>query len=99
MTEQAGGEIQVHGSADLLQTLLGQDLVDTLRIWQFPVVLGVGKRPFGEGTNPRSFELVDSQQNTLGVVLHVIERAGGLTYGEVEVGPETMIIDAGAEHA
>jgi dihydrofolate reductase len=39
---QEGGEIQVHGSGDLLQTLLQHDLVDTLRIWQFPVVLGTG---------------------------------------------------------
>jgi dihydrofolate reductase len=41
---QEGGEIQVHGSGDLLQTLLEHDLVDALRIWQFPVVLGTGKR-------------------------------------------------------
>jgi len=41
---EEGGEIQVHGSCDLLQTLLRHDLVDTLRIWQFPVVLGAGKR-------------------------------------------------------
>lgn len=40
---QEGGEIQVHGSGNLIQTLLQHDLVDTLRIWQFPVVLGTGK--------------------------------------------------------
>src|SRR3990172_4841220 len=39
---QVAGEIQVHGSSDLLQTLLKRDLVDVLRIWQFPVVLGTG---------------------------------------------------------
>jgi len=48
-----GGEIQVHGSGDLLQTLLQRDLIDTLRIWQFPLVIGTGKRLFGEGTIPR----------------------------------------------
>jgi dihydrofolate reductase len=48
---QDGGEIQVHGSGNLLQTLLKQDLIDTLRIWQFPVI-GTGKRLFGEGTIP-----------------------------------------------
>lgn len=83
---QEGGEIQVHGSSNLIQTLLKHDLVDTLRIWQFPVVLGTGKRLFGEGTIPRSFSLVDTQQNTTGAVLHVYERVGGLKYGEVEVG-------------
>jgi dihydrofolate reductase len=90
---QDGGEIQVHGSGNLIQTLLQHDLVDTLRIWQFPLVLGSGKRLFGEGTMPRSFRLTDMQSNTMGAVLHVYERAGGLKYGEVEVGQETVIFD------
>ncbi|TAL38597.1 MAG: dihydrofolate reductase [Spirochaetes bacterium] len=89
----AGGEIQVHGSGNLLQTLLKHDLVDTLRIWLFPVVLGSGKRLFGEGTIPCSFRLVDTQQITTGAVLHVYERAGGLRYGEVEVGEKPVIFD------
>ena len=95
---QEGGEIQVHGSGNLLQTLLKHDLVDTLRIWQFPVVLGTGKRLFAEGTIPRSFRLVDTQLNTSGAVLHVYERAGGLKYGEVEVGQETVIFDSDTAH-
>jgi dihydrofolate reductase len=89
-----GGEIQVHGSGNLIQTLLQHDLVDSFRIWQFPVVLGTGKRLFGEGTIPRSFRLVDTQLNTTGAVLHVYEREGGLKYGEVEVGQETVIFDS-----
>jgi dihydrofolate reductase len=93
---QEGGEIQVHGSGDLLQTLFKHDLIDTLRIWQFPVVIGTGKRLFGEGTIPGSFRLVDSQLVTTGAVLHVYERAGDLRYGEVEVGQETVIFDSGA---
>jgi dihydrofolate reductase len=88
------GEIQVHGSGNLIQTLLQHDLVDTLRIWQFPVVLGTGKRLFGEGTIMRGFRLVDTQLNTTGAVLHVYECAGGLKYGEVEVGQETVIFDS-----
>jgi len=96
---EVGGEIQVHGSGDLLQTLLKHDLVDTLRIWQFPVVLGTGKRLFGEGTIPRAFRLVDTQQTATGAVLHVYERVGGLEYGEVEVGQETVIFDSGTGHA
>ena len=91
------GELQVHGSSDLLQTLLKHDLVDTLRIWQFPVVVGTGKRLFGAGTVPASFRLVDSQQTAAGAVLHVYERVGGLKYGEVEVGQETLIFDSGDE--
>jgi dihydrofolate reductase len=46
-----------------------------LRIWHFPVVLGTGKRLFGEGTIPRAFRLVETQQIATGAVLHVYERA------------------------
>jgi dihydrofolate reductase len=90
---QEGGEIQVHGSSQLMQTLLKHDLVDTLRIWQFPVTLGTGKRLFGEGTVPRSFRLVDTQLNTTGGVLHVYERAGAPKYGELDVNEERVIFD------
>jgi dihydrofolate reductase len=96
LKRQEGGEIQVHGSGNLLQTLLKHDLVDTLRIWQFPVVIGAGKHLFGEGTIPASFRLIDTQQTATGAVLHVYERAGDLKYGEVEVGQETVIFDSGA---
>ena len=95
---QEGGEIQVHGSGNLLQTLLKHDLIDMLRIWQFPVVIGTGKRLFGEGTMPSSFRLVDTQLAITGAVLHVYERAGDLRYGEVEVGHETVIFDSDAAH-
>lgn len=91
LKEQDGGEIQVHGSGRLVQTLLAQDLVDRLRIWQFPVVIGTGKRLFAEGTIPRSFRLVDTQLATTGAVLHVYQRVGGLRYGEAEVGKEMVV--------
>jgi dihydrofolate reductase len=91
---QEGGEIQVHGSGHLIQTLLKDDLVDAFRIWQFPVVLGIGKRLFGDGTIPRSFRLADTQLNTTGAALHVYERVGVPKYGEVEVDQETVIFDA-----
>ena len=93
---QDGDEIQVHGSGDLLQTLFAHDLVDTLRIWHFPVVVGSGKRLFGSGAKPGSFRLVDQRRATKGAVLHVYERAGRLTYGEVEVGQETVVFDSDA---
>ncbi len=95
---QEGDEVQVHGSGHLLQTLLKSDLIDTLHIWQFPVVLGTGKRLFGEGTIPRSFRLVDTQLSTTGAVLHVYERTGEPRYGEVEVGQETVLFDSKPAH-
>jgi dihydrofolate reductase len=93
---QEGGEVQVHGSGNLLQTLLKRDLVDTMRIWQFPVVLGSGKRLFADGAMPTRFRLVETQQTPAGAVLHVYERDGQLRYGEVEVGQEgTVVVDTG----
>lgn len=80
---QDGGEIQVHGSGDLLQTLLAHDLVDTLRLWHFPVVLGSGKRLFGRGTIPNTFRLVHTHVTGTGAVLTVYDRIGGIRYGVV----------------
>ena len=93
LKKEEGGEIQVHGSGNLIQTLLKHDLVDALRIWQFPVVIGTGKRLFGEGTIPATFRLMETQQTATGAVLHVYERAGRLKYGEVEVGQEIVVFD------
>jgi dihydrofolate reductase len=85
LRQQDGLEIQVHGSGDLLQTLLRHDLVDELRLWFFPVVVAGGKRLFGEGALPLSFTLTASEFTTTGAVLHVYERAGTLTYGTVDI--------------
>jgi dihydrofolate reductase len=93
LKEQDGDEIQVHGSGALLQTLLERDLVDTFRIWQFPVVLGSGKRLFGSGAVPLAFRLVESHASPAGAVLSVYERVGKLRYGEVEVGKETQLFE------
>ncbi len=92
---QDGGEIQVHGSGDLLQTLLRQDLIDALRIWSFPVVLGTGKRLFGEGTIPRAFRLVETQQTATGAVLHLYE--DDVRNSLVSMTPRPR--DAGADNA
>jgi dihydrofolate reductase len=58
---QDGPEILVQGSSDLIQTLLEHDLVDEFRIWTFPVVVGPGKRLFGQGTVPGGLQLVDAK--------------------------------------
>jgi dihydrofolate reductase len=81
LKEEDGPELQVHGSADLIETLLRADLVDELRLMIFPLVLGSGKRLFSDGTVPAALKLVDSNTSSTGVVLSTYERAGEIEYG------------------
>ena len=81
LKEEDGPDISVQGSGDLIQTLLQHDLVDEFRIWTFPVVVGPGKRLFGEGTVPGGLELVDSKTSTTGVVMATYRRAGDIPLG------------------
>jgi dihydrofolate reductase len=81
LTAEDGGELQVHGSAGLIQTLLREDLVDELRVVVFPVTLGEGKRLFGEGTVPRTWRLSDHKVSPNGVLMTTYRRVG-----EVETG-------------
>jgi dihydrofolate reductase len=76
LKEQEGPELQVHGSANLIQTLLRNDLVDEIRLLIFPVVVGPGKRLFAEGAVPAAFELTDSNTSTSGVLMVTYRRAG-----------------------
>ena len=76
-----GPEIQVHGSGNLIQTLLKHNLIDELRLWIFPVSIGNGKRFFGEGTNPSGFKLLDSKTSSSGVILATFGYSGDLKTG------------------
>ncbi|MFL6133718.1 MAG: dihydrofolate reductase family protein [Nocardioidaceae bacterium] len=76
-----GPELQVHGSGDLIQTLMRHDLVDEYRLWVFPVVVGSGKRLFADGAVPAGLRLVDSVVSTTGVVIGTYEPAGQLVTG------------------
>jgi len=76
-----GPELQVHGSGDLIQTLLKNDLVDELWLKTFPVVLGKGKRLFARGTIPAGFTLVRSTTSPSGVVIGTYARAGEVKIG------------------
>lgn len=80
---EEGRELQVHGSGDLLQTLLKAGLVDEWRIMIFPVVLGKGKRLFGGGAVPAAWNLVDSKRTPSGVMLQVYRPAGPVKTGTV----------------
>jgi dihydrofolate reductase len=76
-----GPELQVHGSGDLIQTLLKNDLVDELWLKTFPVVLGTGKRLFARGSIPAGFTLLRSTVSPSGVVIGTYARAGQVKIG------------------
>lgn len=79
-----GPMLQVHGSSNLVQTLLKNDLVDELWLKIFPVTLGNGKRLFGSGTVPAAFELIESKTSPSGVVIASYKRSGDVKTGSFE---------------
>ncbi|MET7400996.1 dihydrofolate reductase family protein [Dactylosporangium sp. NPDC005572] len=81
------GELQVHGSGGFVQTLLRHRLVDELHLFTFPVVLGSGKRLFGDGTVPGRWRVADSTVTASGVSAVTYVQAGDVEYGAM--GPET----------
>ncbi|MFF8960172.1 dihydrofolate reductase family protein [Streptomyces sp. NPDC014894] len=83
--ERTDGELQIHGSGRLAQSLLARDLIDTLRLLVFPVVVGEGLRLFAEGAKPTAFRLLDSRTTASGVAIHTYERAGRPEYGTYEL--------------
>jgi len=76
-----GLELQVHGSSNLLQTLFAGGVVDLLRVWTFPLVVGRGKRLFGDGVKPAGLKLADSKTSSTGVVIATYEQAGDIETG------------------
>lgn len=71
-----GRELQVHGSGNLLQTLIANDLVDEFRVWTYPLLLGDGKKLFASGTVPTAFRVIDTKSTPTGVVVNCYERVG-----------------------
>lgn len=81
LKQMDGPDIQVHGSATFLQTLLSFDVVDEFWLKIFPVTLGKGKRLFGEGTLPAAYTLTKSSVTPSGVIIAAYQRAGDVTTG------------------
>jgi dihydrofolate reductase len=81
LKEGDGPELQVHGSGNLVQTLLRHGLVDQFRLLVFPLVIGTGKRLFADGTVPAGLKLVASSVSTTGVLMGVYEPAGEIVTG------------------
>ena len=84
LKDEEGPEIQVHGSPGLIQTLLRHDLIDEYRLWTFPLVLGSGKRFFGDGAVPAALKLVDSATTDTGVTVNIYARGGKIESGSFE---------------
>jgi dihydrofolate reductase len=76
LKEELDGDIYVHGSRQLVQTLIENDLVDELRLMVFPVVLGTGQRVFGETSDKKPLRLVDSKTVGDGVAILVYQPRG-----------------------
>ena len=85
LKKEDGPELQVHGSGNLIQTLLKNDLVDEFWLKTFPVALGSGKRLFAEGTMPAGFTLKESRTSPSGVVVSSYARGGELKLGSFEL--------------
>jgi dihydrofolate reductase len=85
LKQQTGPELQVHGSHNLLQTLLSHNLIDEFHLLVFPVVVGSGKRLFDDGTVPSGLKLVDSMVSTSGVMIGRYVPAGDIPIGSFAV--------------
>ena len=81
LKDSDGPMLQVHGSGNMIQTLLKNDLVDELWLKTFPVTLGKGKRLFADGTIPAAFTLTSSEISPSGVIFANYQRAGDVKTG------------------
>ena len=81
LKQEDGPQLQVHGSGDLIQTLLRHGLVDRFRLLIFPVVVGSGKRLFSEGTVPSGLRLIGGSISSTGVIMGTYEPAGEIATG------------------
>lgn len=76
-----GPDLQVHGSGNLIQTLLKNDLVDEMWLKIFPVTLGKGKKLFADGTMPAAWKLMESKASPSGVIVANFKREGDIKTG------------------
>jgi dihydrofolate reductase len=87
LKHEDGPPLVTQGSANLIQTLLAHDLIDELRIFTFPVVLGEGKTLFRAGAKPVGYKLTASRTSPNGIVIASYERAGDVRTGDFAGAP------------
>jgi dihydrofolate reductase len=99
LKKQAGLDLQIIGSGNLIQTLQAASLIDEYNVWTFPVVLGRGKRLFEAGAKPGALRLVSSQA-TANVVMSTYLPAGEIPAGSfVQTAPSAKEIERRAKLA
>jgi dihydrofolate reductase len=81
LKQEDGPDLLLQGSSELIQTLLANDLIDEISLLIFPLVLGKGKRLFGQGTMPAAFKLTRSRASSTGVIMATYERSGEIRTG------------------
>lgn len=89
LKHENGPALVTQGSADLIQTLLASDLVDEIHLFTFPIVLGGGKKLFGEGARGAAFRLIDSRVSPSGIVIASYARDGEVRTGDFAMDPPT----------
>jgi dihydrofolate reductase len=89
LRKENGPALLTQGSSELIQTLLAHDLIDEIRVFMFPIVLGAGKKLFADGAKPAAFKLVDSKVTPSGVMIGHYERAGAVETGDYAMDPPT----------
>jgi dihydrofolate reductase len=94
LKQSDGADLLIQGSSQLLQTLLANDLIDEFTLRVFPLVLGSGKRLFGNGTMPAALKLVDTKVSATGVITSTYHRAG-----EINAGTYALALSTPAELA
>ena len=82
LKKEEGPALVTQGSSDLIQTLLANDLVDEISTFTFPILLGKGKKLFGDGVRPAGFKLFDSKVTTTGVTIARYRRSGAVETGD-----------------
>ncbi|MFA6154629.1 dihydrofolate reductase family protein [Mesorhizobium sp.] len=81
LKQEDGPDLLIQGSGELIQTLLANVLIDEIRLMIFPLLLGRGKRLFGDSAMPAAFSLVKSQASSTGVIIATYERGGEIQVG------------------
>ena len=90
LSKQDGPDLLIQGSGDLIQTLLANGLIDEIRLMIFPLLLGKGKRLFGDDAMPAAFKLVKSQTSSTGIIIATYERSGEIEVGSFVTGEPSV---------